>query len=43
MNRQQFWLKELRNDEGADEAFRHMPGWQSRVRNSLARYGIRPI
>jgi hypothetical protein len=43
MNRQQFWLKELRNDEGADETFRHMPGWQSRVRNSLARYGIRPI
>jgi hypothetical protein len=43
MNRQQFGLKELRNDEGAAETFRHMPGWQTKVRNSLARYGIRPI
>jgi hypothetical protein len=42
INRQDFWLKDLRNDEGADESFVHRPGWQHQVRNALARYGVRP-
>ena len=42
IDRQEFRLSELRTDEGTTESFRHMPGWQSRVRNTLARYGVRP-
>jgi hypothetical protein len=41
VDRQEFQLRELRNDRGADESFRHVPGWQSEVRNALARYGVR--
>lgn len=43
MDRLEFGLKELRNDTGAIESIRHATGWQSRTRNSLAAYGIRPI
>jgi EH_Signature domain len=42
IDRQEFRLSELRTDEGTTESFRHMPGWQSRIRNTLARYGVRP-
>ena len=42
MDREEFALKDLRNDEGAFETFRHVAGWQLKVRNALASYGIRP-
>jgi EH_Signature domain len=42
VNRQDFLLRELRNDEGAEASFVHLPGWQAKVRNALARYGFRP-
>jgi hypothetical protein len=43
MDRHEFGLKELRNDQGAAESFRHMTGWQTKVRTALASYGIRPL
>jgi hypothetical protein len=43
VDRQEFGLKELRNDMGAVESISHITGWQSRTRNALARYGIWPI
>ena len=43
MDREEFALKDLRNDEGAFETFRHVAGWQLKVRNALASYGIRPL
>jgi hypothetical protein len=43
MERQEFGLRELRNDRGALESISHMTGWQSKTRNALAGYGIRPI
>jgi EH_Signature domain len=43
MDRQEFGLKDLRNDQGAIESISHMIGWQSKTRNALAGYGIRPI
>ena len=43
MDRGEFGLKELRNDRGALESISHMAGWQSKTRNALAGYGIRPI
>ena len=43
MDRLDFGLKELRNDQGATESISHITGWQSKTRNALAAYGIRPI
>jgi hypothetical protein len=43
MDRQEFALKELRNDQGSTESISHLTGWQSKTRSALARYGIRPI
>jgi len=43
MDRQEFGLKDLRNDRGAIEGISHITGWQSKTRNALASYGIRPI
>ena len=43
MDRQEFGLKDLRNDRGAIESISHITGWQSKTRNALASYGIRPI
>jgi hypothetical protein len=43
MDRQEFGLRDLRNDRGAIESISHITGWQSKTRNALASYGIRPI
>jgi hypothetical protein len=43
MDRQEFGLKDLRNDRGAVESISHLTGWQSKTRAALATYGIRPI
>jgi hypothetical protein len=41
INKSEFRLKELKTDEGLVESFVHTPLWKSKVRSTLAQFGIR--
>jgi len=41
INKSEFRLKELKTDEGLVESFVHTPLWRSKVRSTLAQFGIR--
>jgi hypothetical protein len=41
INKGEFRMKELKTDDGLVESFVHSPIWKSKVRNTLAQFGIR--